>query len=219
MAITAGDLLPTIKKLAASYLEEIGGTDSAQNSFIFIYLNNALRKLAHIAYNVETSDELNLSADGYVTFKKNNQDIANLYSPLRIYGPDGRTIPRRSSSEDYKGWWREAANTRIHIRGYTEKSQPLTAGNYTLDYIFYPTAVTQESSPVQFPDAGTMGLCYYCAALILESRPNAKDLVIHYFALANQHLSIAVQANIDARGKSSGGYAPTLNTVDQVFKG
>jgi hypothetical protein len=210
--ITADDLIPTIKKLTSSFLEEIGGTDSAQNSFIFIYLNNALRKLANIAYTMKISDPMTINADGFITFKSGAQDITNLYAPLRIVDPTGKESAKRVSYVDTKvGWWRESHNTQMHVRGFN--------GAYTLHYIAYPAQVAQTSSVIEFPDAGSMGLAYYTAALIVESLPNSKSLAVHFYTLAQQHLKVAVQANIDARGHSSGGFVPSLNTVDLAFGG
>ncbi|WP_138752761.1 hypothetical protein [Paenibacillus sinopodophylli] len=210
--ITADDLLPTIKKLSASFIEEIGGTDTAQNSFIFIYLNNALRKLAKIAYVMKISDPLTVSLDGFVTFKSGTQDISSLYAPLRIINPSGSETAKRTSFVDTKiGWWRESSNTQIHVRGMV--------GDYTLHYLTYPAQVVQTSSAIEFPDAGSMGLAYYTVALIVESLPNSKSLSVHFYTLAQQHLKIATQANIDARGHSSGGFIPSLNDVDMAFGG
>lgn len=213
MAVTAGDLLPTIKKLVASYLEEIGSTDEAQAVYLFPYLNHALRKLANIAYVMKISDPLSISSDGFVTFNLNTQPITNLYAPLRILEPSGtKEVRKRTSFVDTNGWWRESANTQIHVKG-------LASGLYTLHYIAYPATVATNNSPIEFPDSGTMGLCYYVAALIVESLPNAKDLATHYYSLAERDMKIAVQGNVDARGHSSGGYVPSLNLVDTVFKG
>lgn len=213
MAITAGDLLPTIKKLSASYLEEIGSTDEAQNVYIFAYINHALRELANIAYVMKISDPLSISSDGFVTFNLNTQPITNLYAPLRILEPSGtKEVRKRTSFVDTNGWWRESTNTQIHVKG-------LTAGSYTLHYIAYPATVATSSSIIEFPDSGTMGLSYYTAALVVESLPNGKDQADHYYGLYARHMKIAVQANIDARGHSSGGYVPSLNLVETVYKG
>ncbi|AHV96155.1 hypothetical protein [Paenibacillus sabinae] len=208
--VTTGDLLPTIKKLTASFVEEIGSNDTDQNFYLFQYINHALRKLASVAYNQKDSDLLAISGDGYVTFKKSGQDITNMYAPLRILDPNWRDVQKRVSFADTRGWWRESYNTQIHIKGIALTANPLPSGNYTLQYIAYPAAVSSESSLVEFPDAGTMGLCYYCSALIVESLDNAKDLAAHYYSLADSHLEVATQANIEGRGTSSGGYVPSL---------
>lgn len=210
--ITADDLIPTIKQITVSFLEEIGSTGSQQNQFIFIYLNQALRKLANIAYVMKISDPLTISGNGDVTFQLNSQPITNMYAPLRIMDSNGKETAKRTAYADTKaGWWRESSNTALNVKGLT--------GSYTLHYIAYPAQLAQTTSVIEFPDAGSMGLAYYTAAMIVESLPNAKDLVAHYYSLAQQHLKIAVQATIDARGHSSGGYVPSLNTVDTAFLG
>ncbi|MEK3838650.1 hypothetical protein [Paenibacillus sp. FSL R7-0128] len=217
--IYASDLVSTIKQLAQSYLEEIGDEENVQNAYIFQFMNQALRKLAHIAYQQKNSDALYISSDDYAVFQIGGTDISDIYSPLRILDPNGRDMQKRVSFADTRGWWREATNTPIHIKGFALVTNPLPAGNHILQYLAYPAPVAALTSPVQFPDAGSMGLCYYVAGLILESRPTAKDLVMHYMNLSQTHLKIAVQANIDGRGTSSGGYVPSINTVDVAFGG
>lgn len=216
--ITAGDMLLTIKKISASYLEEIGSTDGDQEVYIFEFLNNALRKLANIAYVMKISDVKALSADGFVTFQSSAQNITNMYAPLRILDPNGREIAKRTSFVDTKGWWRESANTQIDVKGFSLTSQPLAAGNYTLHYLAYPAAIASTSSPVEFPDAGTMGLCYYTAALIVEAFADSdKNIANHFYQKAKGHLRIAVKANLDGRGHSSSGFVPSMNDIETVF--
>lgn len=217
--LIASDLVPMIKGLAASYLEEIGDEEGVQNSFIFQYLTHSLRRLAHIAYQEKDSDALYISSDDYHIFQIGGSDITDIYAPLRILDPNGREVQKRVSFADTRGWWREATNTKIHIKGYALATNPLPQGNHILQYLAYPATVASLESPVQFPDAGSMGLCYYVAGLILESRPSAKDLVMHYMTLSKTHLKIAMQANIDGRGTSSGGFVPSLAMVDLVFGG
>lgn len=216
--VTTDDLLPTIKKLAASYLEEVGSTDTDQNFYIFQFLTNALRKLANIAYVMKISDTKFIEDDDFVTFQKSSEDITNMYAPLRILDPNGRELTKRTSFVDSKGWWRESANTQIDIKGFTLASQPLSAGNYTLHYLAYPATISSSSSPVEFPDAGTMGLCYYTAALIVEAfADDGKTIANHFYQKAKGHLRIAVKANIDGRGHSSSGFIPSMNDVDFAF--
>ncbi|WP_214629989.1 hypothetical protein [Paenibacillus agaridevorans] len=210
--ITADSLLPTIRKIVASYLEEIGTSESQQNQYIFIFITEALRKLANIAYVMRVSDPMTISGEGFITFQRSGQSIIDLYAPLRIMDSTGKEVVKRTAYADTKsGWWRESSNTPIHVKGLN--------GAYTLHYIAYPSTVASASSPVEFPDAGSLGLSYHVAAMIMESRPHAKDLAAHYYALSQRYLKIAVQANIDARGHSSGGFVPSLNTVDSAFGG
>lgn len=215
--LTVNDLLPTIRGMVRSFIEEIGSNQAEQDLNIRIYLNNGLRKLVHLAYIVKHSDPLTLNADGDAVFQRSSQTITNMYAPLRILDPSGREIDKRTSFVGTKGWWRESAYTPLNIRGFGLSSQPLPVGQYTLHYLAYPEQVALNSSVVEFPQAGSMGLCYYVAALIMESLPGDKDLVAHYMAVSQQHLRIVAQANIDARGHGSGGFVPSLNTVDTVF--
>lgn len=217
--LTAGNLVPMIKKLAESFLEEIGDEESVQDNYIFQYLTHALRRLAHIAYHQKNSDALYVSSDDYAIFQIGGVDITDIYAPLRILDPQGRDTQKRVSFADTRGWWRESTNTNIHLKGFALATNPMPAGNYILQYLAYPAIVASLESAIQFPDAGSMGLCYFTAALILESRPSAKDLSTHYYNLAQSHLKIAQQANIDGRGTSSGGYVPSLATVDLAFGG
>lgn len=219
MAIKAEDLIPTIKKLAVSFLEEIGATDKDQDFYIYMYLNNALRKLANIAYIMKESDLISLSADGYATFLSSSQPITNMYAPLRILDPSGRETAKRTSFVDVKGWWRESANTQIHMKGFALPSQPLAAGNYVMHYLAYPSKIASGNSVIEFPDAGAMGLSYFVAAMIGESFVDGdKSIVDHYYRLADAEISIATQANIDGRGHSSGGFVPSQSTTDSVFR-
>lgn len=210
--LTADSLLPTIKKIVASFIEEIGNTDNQQNQYIFIFINEALRKLASVAYVMKESDSLTISADGLITFQRSSQPITDMYAPLRILDSNGREVAKRTAYADTRaGWWRESSNTPIHVKGLN--------GSYTLQYIAYPATVAANNSPIEFPDAGSLGLSYHVAAMIMEARPNAKDLATHYYALSNSYLKIAARANIDARGHGSGGYVPSLNAVDAAFGG
>lgn len=208
-----------IKKIAVSFLEEIGSTDSDQNVYIFDYLDKALKKLAGIAYVMKISDVKALSADGFVTFQQSGLDIANMYAPLRILDPNGRELAKRTSFTDTKGWWRESSNTQLHIKGFSLTSQALAAGNYTLHYLAYPATISSSSSVIEFPDAYAMGLCYYTAAMIGESFVDSdKSLVSHYYNLADADIAIATQANIDARGHGSGGFVPSQTKTREVFR-
>lgn len=207
--LIASDVTTTIKKLVESYLEEAGNTDQEQNNTIFMYLTLALRKLAHLAYYEKASDALYISSDGDAIFQRSGQDITDIYSPLRILDPQGRETPKRVSYADTRGWWRESANTNINLKGFALATNPLPAGTYTLHYLAYPASVNSLNSPLNFPDAGIMGLCYYTAALILESLPTAKDLSNHYYGLADGNWEVVGLANSMGRGVSSGGIVPS----------
>lgn len=215
----ASDLIPTIKRLVSSYLEELGDEENVQNAAIFEMITMSLRKLASLAYQQKTSDALHISSDDYAIFQIGNSDITDIYAPQRIINPNERDTPKRVSFTDTKGWWKESTNTNIHINGFTLTDHPMPPGNYILQYVAYPAPVASLGSVVQFPDAGAMGLCYYVAGMICESLPNAKDLASHYYTLAQSNLKIVQQANIDGRGTASGGYVPSQYAIDAVFGG
>lgn len=219
MALIASDLITTIKKLVDSYVEEIGSTAEQQETYLFAYINNALRELASVAYQKKESDALLIASDGYKTFQRASQDIADMYSPLLILDPNGKEIPMRRSFTGSKGWYKEATNTRFHFKGFSLTERPLPSGEYTLQYIAYPATVGANTSPVEFPDAGAMGLCYYVAALILESLPDGQEMASRFYELSNLRRKVTVQANIDGRGVSSGGFVPSISSVDTVFRG
>lgn len=213
--LTAANVVPTIKKLVESYLEEAGSTDLEQNETIFMYLTQALRKLAHLAYYEKTSDALYISSDGDAIFQRSAADITDMYAPLRILDPQGRETQKRVSYADTRGWWRDAANLNINLKGFALATNPLPAGEYTLHYLAYPASINSLNSTINFPDAGSMGLCYYTAAMIYESLPTAKDLVNHYYGLADGNWEVAALANSMGRGISSGG--PVPSTADAKY--
>ena len=100
---SAGELATIIKKLAAPDLEDVGTTDDEQNEYIFRYLNIAMFKLVRLAAPAVYSDSQTLSADGYVTFQRNGEDIKDMFEPRYINGPDGREIQKRTSENAPKG--------------------------------------------------------------------------------------------------------------------
>jgi hypothetical protein len=215
--LIASDLVPTIKRLAASFLEEIGDETGVQNAAIFEMLTMALRRLAHIAYQEKKSDALYISTDDDAIFQIGGSDISDMYAPLRIIDPNGRDMQKRVSFPDTRGWFKDASNLQINIKGFTYPGNPLPAGDHILHYIHYPSTIASLDSIVQFPDAGAMGLCYYVAGLILESRPTAKDLVSHYMTLSKEHLKIVQKASITGRGTFGSGYVPSMADVDEMF--
>lgn len=216
--LTANDLLPTIQKIASSYLDELGSNETDQNNYIFEFLSRTLRKLAGIAYQVKDSDKLTLSQDGYVTFKRDGVEIQDLYAPLTLLNPQGYEVTKRTSFSDDKGWWRDGSNSSVHIKGFSS-ARPLMQGDYTLKYVAYPKKITEATDAVEFPDAGSLGLSYHCAALIMESLPNHKDLATHFYNLSILHLKSITQASIDSMGRSTGGFRPDTATIDAVYKG
>lgn len=208
---TASDLITPITKYVSSYIEELGSTSAAQNVLLFSYITLALKKLAHVAYKSRTSSVLNITTDGDQTFLIGGSAITDLYSPLRILDSTNKEINKRTSWSQTVGWWRESSNTSIHTKGMT--------GNHTLMYIAYPADVTATTDIIDFPASGNLGLIYYVCAMIVESLPNAKDQATHFYNLANMHLKVTVLANVDGRGVSTGGWIPSVNSIDTYFSG
>lgn len=206
----ASELATIIKKIAVSDVAELGNSDSAQNTYIYDYLSRALRELAAIAFVTRVSDALNITADGYQTFLRSSVAIDDLYEPLRILNSSGTETARRVSYSAPTGWFRESHNSSIHTKNMT--------GNHTLHYKAYPAKVTADGSTVEFPDSGFMGLCFWTAAMIKESRPGAMDESKALYDRARERLKIVVLANEDARGRSSGGAVPSPNIVDTYFR-
>jgi hypothetical protein len=205
---TAGDVITLVKTMNAMDMEELG-TDAQQTDKLIIFLNRALKELAHLAYRTKVSDVLNIETDGYKTFQRGSVDITDLYAPLRILDPTGRDTNKRTSYAAPTGWWRESDAQQIHCKGMS--------GNHTLVYVAYPTAVTTTSSPLDFPEAGMMALAFWVIGIAKESR-NAYEESNAMYARARERLKVLVLANEAARGVSSGGYVPSINDVDRAFK-
>lgn len=211
--MVVNEVLTPIRKFCASYLEELGGNESLQNSYLISYLSIGLKKLAHVAYVVRYSDPLNVMADGNQTFQVNGNGsaITDLYAPLRLIGSNGMELEKRTTYAASKGWYREAANMPVHTKGIS--------GVVILQYVAYPKTVALVTDEVEFPESALLGLAYHVSAMVMESLPNAKDLAVHYYTLSAQHLKIAVLANRDSRGLGSWGYVPTVSVVDEFYKG
>lgn len=152
------DILDDIRTLAVNELDDLSPDPDAQNQAIFRFVNIVLDKRARQAYNVETSDPLTISGDGYQSFLKGGNPIEDMYEPLGLYDAQGRQAYRRTTWDSLKGWWREADNQMIHTKGLN--------GEYTLKYIRYPSHVTSESSAVEFPRAGKWDLIYDVVGMI-----------------------------------------------------
>lgn len=205
---SAGDVITLVKSMNAMDGEELG-TDSQQTDKYIIFLNRALKELAHLAYRTRQSDVLNITSDGYKTFQKDSADIADMYAPLRILGPSGSDTAKRTSYAAPIGWWRESDGQQIHVKQMS--------GNHTLIYIGYPLAVTDANSPLDFPEAGVMALAFWVIGIAKEAR-NAFEESNAMYQRARERLKIVVIANEAARGTSSGGFVPSIADVDRAFK-
>lgn len=206
---TAGDVMTMVQQMCAMDIAEIGNDAAGQQAFLVTVINRATKELAHLAYRTKVSDPLNIVADGYQTFQVNGAPITDLYGPLRILNPSGTETVKRSSYSGPQGWWRESDAAQIHTKGLS--------GNHTLHYVAYPANVSNSVSALDFPEAGLMGLVFWCSGIVKESR-NAYDEAAAMYSKGKERLKILVLSNIAARGTSSGGYVPSTNDVDTSFK-
>jgi hypothetical protein len=204
---TADDVIFMVKKMAASDIRELGNSDSQQNTYLLAYITRALKELAHIAYISKESDVLNITQDGYQTFLQDGNPV-DMYAPLRILDQNGRPVEKRTAFDGPKGWWRESASTKIHTKGMN--------GNYTLHYIAYPKSVQSTTDMVEFPDAGIMGLVFWTCGIIKESANGYQEAQVMYDR-AKERLKVAIAANDYGRGKSTGGWVPSLNDVGMIY--
>lgn len=207
MATKAKDLIFIIKRMGIMDIRELGNSDQQQDTYLLEYLNRALKELAHIAYVAKETDVLDIIADGYQTFTLNGQPI-DMYAPLRLLNANGSPVQKRTAFEAPVGWWRESSQNQIHTRGIT--------GNHVLHYIAYPKTLTNVNDDVEFPDAGMMGLVFWTLGIIKEST-NAYDESRAMYDRAKERLRVAIAANDFGRGKSTGGWVPSLNDVGLIY--
>lgn len=207
---TVDDLIGIMQVINTLDNADIGESDNGQSNYI-IFINRAMKELAHIAYRSRVSDELMISGDGYVYFQKSASNITDIYAPQRIMNAaETSEVPKRTAFSAPVGWWRESDGAAIHVRG-------LTSGSYKLHYIGYPTTVSATTDTLDFPEAGIMVLAYWCSALVKEAS-NSYDEAQAMRAIANKNMGVIVQANTDARGVSSGGYVPSQATLS-IYRG
>lgn len=184
MSFAMNDILPTIRSLAQMELGDIGDNEGEQNDMIFRLTNVVLRKRARQAYVVEMSPPLEILTSGYQSFV-----TTNMYEPLDIYNASGRKAKKRSSWDAPIGWWRSSEYQGIHTKGMT--------GSHTLHYLRYPSAVTSDTSLVEFPMAGQMDLIMDVVQMI--------KLVKNYYSesdaiKARATGTAAIKASIAAKG-------------------
>ena len=158
----AGQILSVVRTINKMDITYLGPDDTTQNQTLFQFMNVALWNLVRLCYNTETSDTINLTADGPVTFQKGNADITNMFEPLRLIEVkvDNSEVEaqKRYSDTAPVGWYRESENQPIDCRGLR--------GNYKLKYIRYPRQVTHETDPVDVSEAGYKALIMDMSALI-----------------------------------------------------
>lgn len=196
----AGQLSSIIKQICQNDILDLGN-DTAQDSFIFLYLNLALTELARLAFLVTYSDPLAVTTAGWYDFQKSSASITTtLYEPQAIfpYPESGSTsFIKRTAYEAPTGWWRESQDQGVHLKG-------LTAGNYTLKYLRYPKQITLAADIVEFPSSGNATLCKTVAGMIkLSKNSYAGQQALD--ASAKQSMSVAAQGSISAKGTGSTG--------------
>jgi hypothetical protein len=207
----AGQILTVVRTVNKMDIDYLGPDQSTQDQTLIQFMNVALWKLARLMYNTEISDVLTVSGDGPVTFQKGQAAITNMFEPLRIIDVNtGSEMPKRPAYTSARGWYCEAPNRKIDIRGFT--------GDFELHYIRYPRQVTKSDDPVDCPESG-----YH--ALINEISAQVK-LVKNFYeessaAAGNAQAGypMVTQAAISARGPSSGGNPPSFRDVDKARGG
>lgn len=188
-SFSVGELTSQIKRMGRMNLATIGNSVDEQNTYIYYYITQAMWKYVALACVTRTSDPLTVTADGYVTFQLDGQPVGDLYEQLRILDANGKSIPKRTSWEDTKGWYRESANSQLHIKG---------AGVYTLQYKGYPAKAATADQVLEWPSSSYDLLEYETIGKIKESLNDLEGANSAY-AVADKLIPILIKANIDAR--------------------
>ncbi len=192
---SVGELTSQIKKMGKMDIAHLGN-DSDQNTYIYYYMTLAMWKYVSLVYVTRTSDELAVSADGYVTFQRDGADIQDLYQQLRILAPDesGTELSKRTSFSAPRGWYRESVNSQIHIKG---------TGTYVMQYKGYPAKASTAAQILEWPATSYDLLIYETIGKIKESLDDAQGAAAAY-AIADKLIPILVKANADAQGSTTG---------------
>lgn len=136
-----------------------------------------------------------------------------MFEPLMILDPNGKTVQKRTADDAPKGWFRDAENQEIHIRGFSLASQPLVAGAYTLKFIKYPKKVTISTDTVEFPPSGYQTLIQEVLSLIKYSS-NSYGSAEYLDGQAKRGYGNVAQAAMSARGTGSSGQPLSMNDVN-----
>lgn len=196
----AGQLSTIIKQLCANDVADLGDSD-AQDNFIFLYLNLVMQEMPRLAYLVTFSDALAISSNGYPTFLKSSASIANsIFEPLTLLTSTESEVPKRTSYSAPTGWFRETHDLGVHVKG-------LTAGNYTLKYLRYPSTITLSGDAIEFPTSANATLCKEVVSLIKLSK-NSYGGAEYMDKISKTGLGNAMQGAISARGTGSSGQPP-----------
>lgn len=213
----ASELFTIISSICQNEMQDLSTDPAGQKTAVYNLMNICLWKQPRVVYWSQYSDVLNLSADGYVTFKFASQDVTDLFEPQIIFKPDGSPLLKRSSDDAPIGWWRESQNLPIHIRGFSSYA-PLAVGNFTLKYLKYPKQITIDSDAVEIAPSGYYQLIFDVCRLIKLTR-NSYQGAEFMGAQADRALMQTVQGAMSARGTGSTGQPPSVQDAQYVRGG
>lgn len=212
---TASEMAQKIITQNAMDIEDLGNL-AAQKATIYGYINLALWELARLAFRLVYSDEIEIDADGFVTFTQSGSPITNMFEPQTIYMPSGQPMMKRSADEAPLGWWREAETQDIHVRGFgISNNTKLVSGLYKLKYLRYPNPVTVDTDYPDFPPSGYGAIINNVSARIKYSKNSFSDA--QYFeAQAKSSYANLAQGSISARGTGTTGQPLGDNDVSKA---
>jgi hypothetical protein len=210
----AGQLFTVISSICANEMDDLSTDAQGKKDAVYRLMNICLWKMPRVVYWSQYSDLLNLSADGYVTFKYGSTDITDLFEPQMILMPNGQPLQKRTADDAPVGWYRESQNLQIHIRGFSAAT-PLTPGNYQLKYLKYPKQITIDADAVEIAPSGYYELIMDICRMIKLTR-NSYGGSEFMGQQADRALSAAVQGAISARGTGSTGQPPGPQDVQNI---
>jgi hypothetical protein len=195
----SGQLASIIQKLGEMDIQDLGNDDATQKSNIYRFMSVAMLKHARLAYLEETTDLLNIAADGYQAFLKSGEAIKNMFEPLTVLDSLGNETRQRTSFTGSKGWYRESFNKDVHTKGLT--------GVHSLRYLRYPNPVTQDGDTIDFPPSGYDVLIKEVLAMIKYTR-NSYGGAEFLEKNAKEQLSQVAEGSVRAQGTGSTGEPP-----------
>lgn len=205
---TVGDLTDMIKRNARMDLALLGSNVTEQNNYIFNYLTLALWKYAGLVFYVRTSDPIEVTTNGPVTFQIDGADVEDMYSQQYILNANGQKVTKRSAFDDKSnGWFREGFNQQLDIRG---------AGTYTLVYRAYHPKITATNQELLWPQTSYNLLMYETIGKIKQSK-NDDSGASAAFSIADKEIPILVKSTEDAYG-NTGGPVPSQAEVSKYRK-
>lgn len=195
MNYTADQLATIIKMACKKDIIELGEDDD-QDFYIFQWINMFLNQNARKAYVTRFSDNITISATGFVEFQQNSQPIADMLEPLMMFdrGKGDQQFPRRQSYDSSNpGWFRMDAYSPIHVKGAN--------GTYTLNYLKYPDKITLGTQIPEYPPMGYGEMISWVVSRIKYSK-NYYEESKAIGADAQAVSLAAAKASIAARGSN-----------------